>query len=136
MKNFFAKTTIALVMLSVLTFSCGKPKKGDVPPPENGATTTWTPKDGQKPIVTKSDIKNGDVGVMYSIVPAKPVCVGGTWSLTIVAPPNAQYGAVQNTKKGGDVNFTPLTPGTYKLTLTYKCPCFPDVVIVVTITVS
>ena len=105
MKNLFAKTTIALVMLSLLTFSCGKPKKGDVPPPENGATTTWTPKGNQKPIVTKSDIKNGDVGIVYSIVPAKPACVGGIWSLSIDAPPNAHYGAFQNTKKGGDVNF-------------------------------
>ncbi len=138
MKKLINNSLIALVMLSLFTVSCEKPKKGDIPPPPapNGATTTWTPKGGAKPIINTSDIKNGDVGVMYSIVPDKPACVGGTWSLTIVGPPNAQYGAVQNTKKGGDVNFTPLTPGTYTLTLTYKCPCFPDLVIIVKITVS
>ena len=139
MKNLFATTTLALVMLSLLTVSCGKPKKGEIPapPPENGAITTWTPKGSDKPKTTKSDIKYGDVGVSYAIIPNMPVCAAcpGTWSLVIVGPKNEQHVAVFSAKNGS-VGFTPLTPGTYTLTLTYKCACAPDLVIVVTIVVA
>ena len=129
---------IALVISSLFVVSCKKPGGGDIPAPvaaDNGTTTTWTPKGSEKPIVTTKDIKNGDVGVNYNIVPNDPACPGGTWTVTLNAPANAQYSLGYSATKGY-VNFTPLTKGTYTITITHKCPCAADVVIVVTITVS
>ena len=139
MKNLIKTSMIALVISSLFVVSCKKPGIGDIPAPpaDNGTTTTWTPKGSEKPIVTSSDIKNGDVGVAYNIVPKVAVCgtCPGTWSLKVDAPVNAQYAAVYSAKNGS-VAFTPLTAGTYTLTLTYKSACAPDLVIVIHITVS
>jgi hypothetical protein len=137
MKNLLKNSTIAVAILSLFVVSC---KKADVdepaPAPSISATTTWTPKGSETPIVNNGDVKNGDIGVAYRIDPiVTDVCEGGTWSLTVDAPPNAQYAAPYSAKNGY-VTFTPLTAGTYKLTLTYTSPCGIVISITITITVS
>ena len=139
MKNLLKRSAIALVMLIVSLISCKKDPV--VPSPvvtvaPIEAPVTWTPKGSEKPIVTKADIKNGDVNVPYSIEPkvANP-CVNGTWEVKLEAPAGSQYALVYSAKTG-KASFTPLTKGTYKLTFIYKCPGSPDISITVTITAS
>ena len=141
MKNLLKKSTTAVVILSLFAVSC---KKADIAldniPAANALETsvTWVPKGSTTPITTSGDIKNGDVGVPYKINPTLSgdfAKCGGTWSLTVDAPPNAQYAAPFSAAKGY-VTFTPLTAGTYKLKLTYKCPCGTSISITITITVS
>ena len=144
MKNLFTKSAIALVLFSMFAISCNKkgglPENNNPVPADKGIenTTTWTPKGSNTPIVTKGDIKNGDVGVPYKLEPKLSKDLEGcegTWNVTVEGPANAQYAAPFSAKKGY-VTFTPLTAGTYKIKLTYTCPCGTSIAITITITVS
>lgn len=135
MKKLLNISTLALVMLGLFTTSC---EKADVAPAAaDEVKVTWTPENSSGPITTKGDIKDGEIMKDYTVEPklAAPPCPGGTWSLTVEGPKNAQYVATYNAKTG-KTNFHPLTKGTYKLIFTYKCPGCKEVTITITITVS
>lgn len=135
MKKLFTNSAMALVLFSFFAASCEKENPAP-PAPAIEVKTTWTPKGAAKPTVTTGDIKNGDVGVAYKIEPKLVNCkCVGTWDLTMEAPKNAQYVAIISGKTGV-VDFRPLTPGTYKLTLTCKCADGSKITITITITVS
>lgn len=142
MKNLLKKSTVALVTLSLFAVSC---KKGIISLDSINqaissieSSVSWIPKGSSTSITTSGDIKNGDVGVAYKINPKLAGDIAnceGTWSLTVDGPPNAQYAAPFSAAKGY-VTFTPLTPGSYKLTLTYNCHSGNSISITITITVS
>ncbi len=135
MKKLFKNSIIALVLLSFFAASCEKEKVNAVPI-VNETTTTWKPTWSAKPIVTKGEIKFGQVGVLYTIVPTfDPAKCCGLWELKTEAPKNVNvFAGIM--PKTGIVTFTPTAPGTYKFTITSKCPDGSTTSISVSITVD
>ena len=107
--------------------------------PDFKVRVTWVYKPECGNSVTKltgyKDVKNGDKGAVYRLDPELTQCdCGGTWSYTIDAPANGQYASSIN--KYGNVSFTPVTAGTFKITITYKCPCGAVISKTISITAS
>ncbi len=89
----------------------------------------------EKKFTGYKDINNGDKGVVYRLDPELTNCdCGGTWSYQLETPPGAQY--VSSINKFGNVSFQGLTKGTYKITITYTCPCGAVISHTVSITIS
>jgi hypothetical protein len=107
--------------------------------PDFNIRVTWVYKPAcgnfEKKFTGFKDIKNGDKGTIYRLDPELTGCdCGGTWTYTIDAPANAQY--VSSINKFGNVTLTPVTAGTFKVTITYTCPCGAVISKTITITVS
>jgi hypothetical protein len=107
--------------------------------PDFTIRVTWVYKPAcgnfEKKMTGFKDVKNGDKGTIYRLDPELTNCdCGGTWTYTVNAPANAQY--VSSINKFGNVTLTPVTAGTYTVTITYTCPCGAVVTKSITITVS
>jgi hypothetical protein len=137
MKKLLRISTLALVMLSLITVSC---EKADVAPaPVDHVKVTWTPENSSAPITTTGDIKDGEVLKDFTLEPklVNPPCKNGTWHILKVEKPDKQdFACVYANKYTGKHIFRFFSKGTYKIIFIYKCPDGSSVSISISITVS
>ena len=138
MKKLLKTSTLALAMLSLFTTSCKKEELAAPPATvvADAVMVTWTPENSSGPITTKGDVKDGEAGKDYVLVPAlaTPLCDNGTWSLKKDFPEGKEVAVSGTNLKTGKTVFRPISRGTYKFTFTYKCPDCKDTSISISIT--
>lgn len=140
MKKLCKLSTLALILFSIVATSCEKETPA-APAPAPApmtmeTTTTFTPAGTTTPKIVKGDIEEGERGVLYVIVPKINVCnCAGTWSYTMAPMNNPQYIHKMDVRNGA-VSFSAAVSGTYKFTITFKCPNGSSVSTVVTITIK